>query len=52
MRKPEPKKRMNGRIRCDASQMQRRSVAEILRKSYERFTGDKETRIAVNAILK
>ncbi len=52
MRQPEPKLRTSKGIRRDEPRKQRRSVAEILRNSYERFAGDKETRIAVNAMLK
>jgi len=50
MRNQEPKIQTSNGIR--SPRQRRRSVSEILRDSYKRFAGDKEARVAVNAILK
>jgi len=44
-------KRMVNKIGGGGPQKRRRSVAQILRASYERFANDKETLIALRAVL-
>ena len=40
------------RINTRTDRVRRKSVAQILRAAYERFSRDKETLIAMNAVLR